>query len=173
MLFTFIIIIFVVVTFPLGIKNYYIPFDIRQGLSAVLFIYAGHMLKTHWDSLKKLSNKWIAPIIVVLLILLCVSRQPIDIASTTYPDGLTTAACSVLIASFIICKSKLIDCKSLNYLGKHTLLIYSLHTIFIGFSYILAKTFLELVLINIIPTLAVTYIFVEAKKYLGKWIQAQ
>lgn len=166
----FLVVIFISIFSTIDIPNIgytTIPFDIRQGLSAVIFIYFGSMLRLHWIVLQKKSNDYIIYIVIIALLAYSMMNSKMDIYFIIYPLGFTNIACSILVSGFIICKSKYIDCKVLNDIGKHTLLILCLHTIWMTLAlHVHNITFVERMLLNIIPVLIITYLFVKVKGYI-------
>lgn len=105
----------------------YIPLSIQSGLCAMTYVYVGHIANQHKNEIKSIASHKLFIFIILILWIYTSLRMEIHVSDTIYPHGLTSVFCSSVFSLFIISHAKLIDCKFLNFIGKHTLLVLCVH----------------------------------------------
>lgn len=154
----------------------YMPLSLQSGLSAVVYVYIGAWAKNYKDEIKNICSYLPFVCVIIFLWVYTTLRMEVHISDTLYPHGLTSVFCTSVISLFIISHAKLLECKFLTYIGKHTLLILCIHQILIhvgGYNpplnIMTANSFSLLIIectYNTIITLALAFIFERIR---SKW----
>lgn len=102
-----------------------------QGLTVLPLLYTGDMIFHHKDRFDELmSHKLIVSLMTIVYLFVLIDNQVV-LAFMYLPTGFLTIISSVCVCCIMIWKCKMIDCKVLQYIGKHTLLVLCVHTVFL------------------------------------------
>lgn len=151
--------------FWLAYKKYYLPWGIDIAMVAILFYYLGFILKNKMDQIDKIKNIWIYLFGFVMLIANYLLAQYQNIQTSIFYRFydkpwlfLLVAICGILgymILAKFLKKTLLKNITIIDWLGRNSLIILGLHTIF----YYYVSDFFRIYL-HIYPKTSVLYSFI-------------
>lgn len=111
-------------------EKIFVPFSLFQGVTALPFLYAGYLLKSHFEIIERTAkNKVCMVAIVVIWVLWSLLGNTIRISFVAFPHGCTSYVVSLLVPCILLYYSNHLDFGWLRCIGRHTLLILCVHTL--------------------------------------------
>ena len=113
--------------------SFYLPMRLKSLGAVVLFVYIGYIIKDNvmqWVKLKSLRQSLL--ILLPIFLLLAVLNRTVNIAIPSFNDFMIYILCSLYgtLAVLFISKSKCL--KVINYMGRRSLVVFSVHAFWIA-----------------------------------------
>lgn len=150
--------------------EFFVPFSLFQGITALPFLYVGWLLKSHQDIYNKIfADKICIMAIIITWFIYVWFDNVMRISFVMIPLGFTSIIISLFVSLVLLKYSYLIDCRFFQRIGRHTLLILCVHTLILGMVHKIGDinhnffyTSLE-ILSDVVIALTISYIIVKSK----------